>query len=69
MRVLKDDLKSGRDLFLAGATPDIEKISRLAAKMLDDVHRRHRQASAIDQAGDIALELDVIKAVFAGLNL
>jgi hypothetical protein len=33
--------------------------------MLDDVHRRHREAGAIDEAGDAAVELDVIQAELA----
>ena len=31
------------------------------AEMLDDVHRRHREARAVDEAGDAAVELDVIE--------
>jgi len=36
--------------------------------MLNDVHRGHGQTRAVDQAGDVALELDVIQVEFARLN-
>ena len=36
--------------------------------MLDDIHRRHREARAIYEASDFAVELDVIEAVFTRLD-
>ena len=36
--------------------------------MLDDVHGGHGQAGAVDQASDVALELDVIEIELAGLD-
>ena len=44
---------------LVGAAADVEEVRRLAAVQLDDVHRAHRQAGAVDQAADVAVELDV----------
>src|ERR1700731_678199 len=63
-----DDLEGGRDLFLAGATADIEEVRGLHAIELDDVHGRHRKAGAVDHAADGALERDVIEIVFGSLD-
>ena len=46
------------DLLGAGAAADIEEVGRLAAVELDRVHRRHRQTGAVDDAADVAVELD-----------
>ena len=35
---------------------------------LDEVHRAHRQAGAVDQAADVAVELDVAQAGLAGAD-
>ena len=60
--------RSGRDsrmrnasmhLVLVRAAADVEEVGRLAAVVLDDVHRAHRQAGAVDQAADVAVEADV----------
>jgi hypothetical protein len=39
--------------------------SPAAAVQLDQVHRRHRQAGAVDHAGDVAVERDVVEVVLA----
>ena len=49
-------------LVLVGAAADVEEVGRLAAVVLDQVHRAHRQAGAVDQAGDVAVEADVAQA-------
>ena len=72
--VAEDDSKGCGDLFLAGSASHIEEIGRLAARILDDVHRRHGQPRAVDQAGDIAIKSDIVEAVlgsrhFAGILL
>ena len=36
---------------------------------LDDVHRAHREARAIHEAGDVAVETDVVQAEFARCDL
>src|SRR2546427_9153904 len=64
--VAEDDFERGGDLFLACTTADIEKIRGAAAIMLDDVHRRHREAGTVHQARDVPVELDVIEIEFAG---
>ena len=65
---LQNDLERRRDLFLARAAADIEEVRRAAAEMLDDVHRGHGQAGAVDEAGDAAVELDVIQVELAGFD-
>src|SRR3954465_4522825 len=67
--IAKDDFKSRGDLFFAGTTADVEKVCGLATIMLDDVHGGHRETCAVDKAGDIAIELDIIEVEFAGLDL
>ena len=54
--VLQDDLKRGRYFFLRCAAADVEEVGRKFAIQLDDVHRCHGKASAIDHAADIAVE-------------
>src|SRR6185437_7332926 len=69
MRIGDDDLEGRGDLFLAGAAADIEEVRRLAAVKLDDVHRRHGEARAIDHAADLAVELDVGEIELRRLDL
>ena len=68
-RVGGDDLEGGRHLVLRGAAADIEKVSRLGAVELDDVHRRHGEAGAVDHAADIAVERDIGEIELRGLDL
>jgi hypothetical protein len=49
------------DLLRAGAAADVEEVRRLASRQLDDVHRRHREAGAVDHAADVAVEADVVQ--------
>ena len=48
---------------------DVEKIRRLGAVQLDDVHRRHRQARAVDQTADVAVEGDVVQVRLLGADV
>ena len=57
------------DLLGVGAAADIEEVGRLAARQLDDVHRRHRQAGAVDHAADVAVEPDVVERELRRLDL
>src|SRR5688572_7121123 len=62
--ISEDDLE-GRDyLVLRSAAADIEEVRRFAAVVFDDVHRRHREAGAVDQTGNAAVERDVAERVF-----
>src|SRR5689334_934885 len=54
--VAEDDLERGRDLLLARAAADVEEVGRAGAEVLDDIHRGHGEAGAVDQAGDAAVE-------------
>ena len=53
--IAEEDAQGLGDLFLVGAAADVEEVRRLAAVILDDVHRAHRQAGAVDQAADVAV--------------
>src|SRR5688572_20076265 len=65
----EDDLERSGDALLGGAAADIEEVGRRAAIKLDDVHGRHGKAGAVHHAADVAVELDVIEVVLAGLQL
>ena len=69
VRVGGDDLEGRRHLLLRGAAADVEEVRRLGAVELDDVHRRHGEAGAVDHAADIAVERDIGEIVFRGLDL
>ena len=49
-----------------GAAAHVQEVGRLAAVQLDEVHRAHRQPGAVDQAADIAVQLDVAQSRLAG---
>src|SRR5688572_4920774 len=65
----EDELECGRHALLGRAAADVEEVGRRAAIELDDVHGRHRKARAVDHAADVAVELDVVEVVLAGLQL
>ena len=58
LRVGQDDPHRRRDLVGPRPAADVEEVGRLAAGPLDEVHRGHRQARAVDHAADRAVELD-----------
>src|SRR5262249_50589084 len=58
-----------RDALVRGPAADVEEVGGLAPGQLDDVHSRHRQPGAVDHAGDVAVELDVVEVVFRGFDL
>ena len=62
-------LNAAVDALLGGAAADVEEVRGLAAEVLDGVHRRHRQAGAVDHAADVAVELDERQVVALGLGL
>src|SRR5262245_31596416 len=57
VRIGQQDSEGVLDPLLRSPAADVQKVRRLAAGQLDDVHRRHRQPRAIDHAGDVAVEL------------
>src|SRR5262249_28396120 len=66
--VAEQNLEGVSDLLGVGATADIKKVCGHAAGVLDDVHGRHGEAGAVHHAADAAIELDVVQAVFRGLD-
>ena len=67
LRVGQDDPHRGRDLVGPRPAADVEEVGGLAAGPLDEVHRGHRQARAVDHAADRAVELDEGQAGLARL--
>ena len=65
----KQDAKSLEYLIFVGTAANVEKVGRLAAVVLDQVHRAHRQPGAVDETGDITVQVDVGKAALAGPQL
>ena len=65
----EQDAEPFEHLVLVGAAADVEEVGRLAAVVLDQVHRAHRQPGAVDQAGDVAVQADVAQAALAGPQL
>ena len=62
----EDDLEPFGDFLFRSAAADIQENSRAAAVVLDDVHRRHGKASAVDHAADIAIQGNVGQIIFFG---
>src|ERR1051325_4221052 len=68
--LVREQYSEGRfDALLRCAAADIEKVRGLAPGQLDDVHSRHREPRAVDHAGDVAVELDVVEVVLGSLYL
>src|SRR6185295_6394564 len=55
----KQDAKCILDLFDVGASAGVQKIGRTSTGELYDIHGGHRQARAVHQAGDVAIQFDV----------
>src|SRR5690606_15111438 len=68
LRVRRDDLEGRSDLLLAGAAADVTEVRRLLAVELDDIHRRHGEAGAVDHAADIAVERHIGEIPLGGLD-
>ena len=56
------------NLLLVGAAAHVQEVGRRATRVLNDVHGGHRQAGAVDHAGDVAVELDVVQGVLRGFH-
>ena len=67
--VLEDQPHRRRHPVGLRAAADVEEVGRLAAGPLHEVHRRHREAGAVDHAADVALELDERQVVAARLDV
>ena len=67
-RVLENDLEGCRHLLGGGAAAHVEEVGGEGTVQLDDIHRRHGEACAVDHAADVAVELDVGEVIFAGFD-
>src|SRR5581483_4359141 len=67
--IFEDDLERRRHAFLGGAAADIEEVGGRRTIELDDVHGGHGEPRAVHHAADLAVELDVVQRIFAGLGL
>ena len=65
--IREDQLERRGDPLLGRAAADIQEIRRFAAVQLNQVHRGHGKAGAIDHARNIAVERHVVKVVLGGL--
>ncbi len=68
-RISGDDLERSRHLLLGSAATNVEEVGRFCTVELDDVHRRHGKACAVDHAADIAVESDVSEIVLGSFDL
>ena len=69
LRVGEDQAHGRRDPVGLGPAADVEEVGRLAAGALHEVHRRHRQAGAVDHAADRPVEVDEADVVAACLRV
>src|SRR5581483_9214315 len=67
--VPEDHLKGLRYLLSARATAHIQKVSRLASVVFNNVHRSHSKACAVYQASNISIELYIAETPFLCLKL
>ena len=67
--VRQNNFKGFNHALLGRAAAHIQKVGRLAAVQLDDVHRRHGQARAIHHAADIALQRHIVQVMLRGFQL
>jgi len=65
----EDNLKRLLDGSGGRASSDVEEVGGVAAVELEDVHRRHGEAGAVDEAANVAVELDEVEAVLGGVDL
>ena len=63
--IRQQNLKRVLNLLLRRAAAHIQKIRRASASVLNNVHRRHRQARAVHHAGNGPVQLDVVQRVLA----
>ena len=67
--LLQHDLEGLGHLLGRGAAAHVEEVGGRAAVELDHVHGRHREARAVHEAADVAVELDVVQVELRGLDL
>src|SRR5690606_34622196 len=63
------DLEGFGDLLGRSTTAYVQEVSGVAAVQLDGVHSGHGQACPVNQAANIAVQLNIGKVVFTGFYL
>src|SRR5208282_689997 len=66
LRIGEDDSEGFESRLAGDAAAHVQKIGRGGAVQFDDVHGRHGQAGAVDQAADVAVQGDVVQIRLAG---
>ena len=61
--------KGAFDFVFVGAAADVEEVGGVAAGVLDDVHGGHGETCTVDEAANVAVEVDVGDVVVGGLGL
>src|SRR5450759_110121 len=64
--IVEDQLDGTADRFVSGTAAHIQEVGRLAAVMLHEIHRGHRQTGAIDHAADSAVQPNEVDAELSG---
>ena len=67
--VLGDDTECFLDLMFLNTASNIQEVCGFSPVQLDDVHGGHGEAGAVDQAANVAVQLNVVEAVLGGLHL
>ena len=68
LRIGIQNLKGLVHLRLARSPSHVQKVGRVSALQLDDVHSGHRQARAVDHAADVAAQPNVVEVVLVRLG-
>ncbi len=68
LRIGDQDAKGVLDLLGARAAAHVEKVRGSSARVMDDVHRRHRETGAVHHAADASVELDVVQGEPGGFH-
>ncbi len=63
-----EDFEGLGDLLLVGSAADIKEVRWFAAAVFDDIHRGHGEAGAVDEAGDVSVEADVVEVRLRGFD-
>jgi len=69
LRVRQDQLHSPADGLATRPASHVEEVGRLAAVVLHQVHRGHRQPGPVDHAADCAVQVDEVDAQLSSLGV
>ena len=67
--VAGDQLKGALDSGGGSTTTDVKEVGGAAAVQLDDIHGGHGKTGTVDQAANVAVQLDEVQAVLGSLDL